>query len=77
MTVVRDILAVIGALTVTGTAGILAIAWRFRRIEKHRYRTTRDFRALRPANQVAQDSRMWADYWTDHELPTTNPKEDR
>ncbi|MEU1880874.1 hypothetical protein ABZ470_26505 [Streptosporangium sp. NPDC020072] len=63
-----NILAAIGALTVTGviTLGLLVVVGL--RAERRRLRSTRDYRATRPTEQVAKDPAMWSDYFLDHDL---------
>jgi hypothetical protein len=68
MTVVKNILAVIGALCVLATAGVLLLALLSHRAEQRRSRRHRDERALRPPEKVTTDPAMWADYFVDHDL---------
>ncbi|MEU7891734.1 hypothetical protein AB0B45_02590 [Nonomuraea sp. NPDC049152] len=64
----KDILAVIGALCVAVTAGVLLLAWLSHRTEQHHSRRRRDERARRPPEKVITDPAMWADYFVDHDL---------
>ncbi|WP_214317082.1 hypothetical protein [Nonomuraea sediminis] len=68
MTVVKDILAVIGGLCVLATAGLVALSLLSWRAERRRLRSNRNHRAARPAEQVAKDPAMWSDYFLDHDL---------
>jgi hypothetical protein len=76
ISVIRDVLAVLGALWVLSMAGLLLLAWLSHRAERRRYRDTRDSRARRPIERVASDPAAWSDFWTDHGLhDIKTPKE--
>ncbi|MEV4472850.1 hypothetical protein [Nonomuraea sp. NPDC049504] len=68
MTVAKDILAVIGALTVLATAGLVILSLLAHRAERRRLRRNRHHRAARPAEQVAKDPALWSDFFLDHDL---------
>ncbi|MEU7911368.1 hypothetical protein [Microbispora bryophytorum] len=68
MTVVKNILAVIGALTLAGFTVIGMLALLSHRAEQRRLHGTRDQRARRPAEEVAKSPAQWSDFWRDHDL---------
>ncbi|NRQ31326.1 hypothetical protein HII36_05665 [Nonomuraea sp. NN258] len=65
---VKNILAVIGALSVLLTAGLLLLSLLALRAERRRLRRHRHHRAARPAEQVATDPALWSDFFLDHGL---------
>ncbi|WP_433355528.1 hypothetical protein ACQP25_16975 [Microtetraspora malaysiensis] len=68
MKLVEHVLSVIGALTLAGfTALVLALLLGLR-AERRRLRSTRDYRATRPAERVAADPALWSDFFLDHDL---------
>jgi len=76
--VARDVLAVIGALSVLIAVGALLLGGMFHRDAVRRQQARRDQRAQQPAEEVAADTAMWSDYWTDHDLHKLDPlKEDK
>lgn len=68
MTLVKDVLAVIGTLSVLITAGTVALSLLSHRAERRRLRRNRDHRAARPVDQVAKDPALWSDFYLDHDL---------
>ncbi|MFG3438372.1 hypothetical protein ACGF0J_14105 [Nonomuraea sp. NPDC047897] len=65
---IKNILAVIGALYMLVTAAVILLAILSRLAGRRRLRRTRDQRAIRPAEQVAKSPAMWSDFFLDHGL---------
>ncbi|MFD8529454.1 hypothetical protein ACFV0L_18740 [Streptosporangium canum] len=68
MTVVKNILAVIGAFFVLVTAVGVVLTVIGLIAERRHFRTTRNYRATRSAEHVAKDPAMWSDFFVDHDL---------
>ncbi|TMR92856.1 hypothetical protein [Nonomuraea basaltis] len=64
----KDLLAAIGALSVLAAAGLLALSALSIWAQERRSRKDRDRRAARPAEQVANDTALWSDFFLDHDL---------